>query len=158
MGKYTIFYLFENPRRGMQARNFTKNVPKILNLKSSSEQIFFRKLSLGAPEPWPFEPVKVKFCFLRGSLRQIDSSGKRNRQLALELQNSHVCEKRSKSDKKEISRRLEFIYFPFCHWIIVFFYCTVFPSFLFDYESCLAFFVGNLLDKLRKLYMNGTVI
>ena len=33
----------------MQARNFTTNVPKILDLKSSSEQIFFRQLSLGAP-------------------------------------------------------------------------------------------------------------
>ena len=33
----------------MQARYFTKNVPKILDLKSSSEQIFSRKLSLGAP-------------------------------------------------------------------------------------------------------------
>ena len=33
----------------MQARNFTTNVPKILDLKSSSEQIFFRKLWLGAP-------------------------------------------------------------------------------------------------------------
>ena len=42
--------MFENPRRGRQRRNFTKNVPKILDLKSSSEQIFFRKLSLGAPE------------------------------------------------------------------------------------------------------------
>ena len=50
MGKYTIFYMSENPRRGMQARNFTTNVPKILDLKSSSEQIFFRKLSLGAPD------------------------------------------------------------------------------------------------------------
>ena len=40
----------ENPRRGRQARNFTTNVPKILDLKSSFEQIFFRKLSLGAPE------------------------------------------------------------------------------------------------------------
>ena len=50
MGKYTIFYLFENPRRGMEARNFTTNVLKILDLKSSSEQIFFRKLSLGAPD------------------------------------------------------------------------------------------------------------
>ena len=50
MGKYTIFYMFENPRRGMQARNFTTNVPKILDLKSSSEQIFSRKLSLGAPD------------------------------------------------------------------------------------------------------------
>ena len=41
--------MFENPRRGRQARNFTTNVPKILDFKSSSEQIFFRKLSLGAP-------------------------------------------------------------------------------------------------------------
>ena len=41
--------MFENPRRGRQAKNFTTNVPKILDLKSSSEQIFFRKLSLGAP-------------------------------------------------------------------------------------------------------------
>ena len=40
MGNYTIFYMFENPRRGSQARNFTANVPKILDLKSSSEQIF----------------------------------------------------------------------------------------------------------------------
>ena len=41
--------MFENPRRGRQATNLTKNDPKILDLKSSSEQIFFRKLSLGAP-------------------------------------------------------------------------------------------------------------
>ena len=32
--------MFENSRRGRQARNFGKNVPKILDLKSSSEQIF----------------------------------------------------------------------------------------------------------------------
>ena len=32
--------MFENPRRGRQARNFTINVPKILDLQSSSEQIF----------------------------------------------------------------------------------------------------------------------
>ena len=32
--------MFENPMRGRQARNFTKNVPEILDLKSSSEQIF----------------------------------------------------------------------------------------------------------------------
>ena len=51
MGNYTIFQIFENPRRGRQARNFGKNVPKILDLKSSSEQIYiFRKLSLGAPD------------------------------------------------------------------------------------------------------------
>ena len=32
--------MFENLRRGRQARNFTTNVPKILDVKSSSEQIF----------------------------------------------------------------------------------------------------------------------
>ena len=43
--------MFENPRRGRQGRNFTlTNVPKVLDLKSSSEQIFFRKLTLAAPE------------------------------------------------------------------------------------------------------------
>ena len=50
MGNYTIFQMFENPRRGRQARNFTTNVPKILDLKSSSEQIFSKKLTLGAPD------------------------------------------------------------------------------------------------------------
>ena len=56
MGKYTIFHMFENPRRGMHARNFTTNVPKILDLKSSSEQIFSRKLSLGAPDRVLYAP------------------------------------------------------------------------------------------------------
>ena len=42
--------MFENPRRGRQARNCTTNAPKILDLKSSSEQIFSGKLPLGAPE------------------------------------------------------------------------------------------------------------
>ena len=45
--------MFENPRRGRQARNFKTNVPKILVLKSSSEQIFSRKLPLGAPDYTP---------------------------------------------------------------------------------------------------------
>ena len=54
--------MFENPRRGRQARNFTTNVPKILDLKSSSEQIFFRKLSLGAPEIQRL----ILFCFNEG--------------------------------------------------------------------------------------------
>ena len=34
MGNYTNFKMFENPRRGRQERNFTTNVPKILDLKS----------------------------------------------------------------------------------------------------------------------------
>ena len=42
--------MLENPRRGRQAINFTTKVPKILVLKSSSEQIFARKLPLGAPD------------------------------------------------------------------------------------------------------------
>ena len=49
MGNYTIFFKFENPRRGRQARNFSENDTKFLDLKSSSEQIILRKLSLGAP-------------------------------------------------------------------------------------------------------------
>ena len=33
------------------------------------------------------------------SVNMTEDSGKRNRQLAFELQNSHVCEKRSKTVK-----------------------------------------------------------
>ena len=48
--------MFENPRRGRQARNFTTNVPKILDLKSSSEQIFSKN--------WPWVPLvdEPYFC------------------------------------------------------------------------------------------------
>ena len=42
--------MFKNPRRGRQARNFTTTVRKILDLKSSSEQMFFEILTLGASE------------------------------------------------------------------------------------------------------------
>ena len=49
MGSYTIFEEFENPRRGRPAINLTTNVLKILDFKSSSEQIFFQKLLFGAP-------------------------------------------------------------------------------------------------------------
>ena len=41
--------MFENLKRGRQARNFTTNVPKILDLKSSSEQIF--------PKNWRWVPL-----------------------------------------------------------------------------------------------------
>ena len=40
MDNYSSFQTFENPIRGMQANNFTTNAPKILDLKSSSKQIF----------------------------------------------------------------------------------------------------------------------
>ena len=59
--------MFENPRRGRQAGNFTTNVPKILDLKSSSEEIFFRNLSLGAPD---FSFKKVNFAVAMNKLRQ----------------------------------------------------------------------------------------
>ena len=66
--------MFENPGRGRQVSNFTTNVPKILDLKSSSEQIFFRKLSLGAPakfknsyfnrivEMWNSLPLEIRLA------------------------------------------------------------------------------------------------
>ena len=41
--------MLENPRRGRQARNFITNVPKILDLESSSEQIF--------SEDWRWVPL-----------------------------------------------------------------------------------------------------
>ena len=43
--------MFENPRRNRQARNLTTNVPKILDLKSSSEQIF--------SENWLWVPLSL---------------------------------------------------------------------------------------------------
>ena len=41
--------MFENPMGGRQARNFTKNVPIILDLKSCFQTDIFRKMTLGAP-------------------------------------------------------------------------------------------------------------
>ena len=69
MGNYTILYMFENHRRGRQARNFTTNVPKILDLKSSSEQIFSRKLPLGAPVDY-FETSD----YFSGRKRELETS------------------------------------------------------------------------------------
>ena len=54
--------MFENPRGGRQARNFTTNVPKILVLKSSSEQIFSRKLPLGTPGILRAEDKSDRVC------------------------------------------------------------------------------------------------
>ena len=50
--------MFENPRRGRQARNFGKIVPKILDLKSSSEQIF--------SENCRWVPLTSSQCYKRG--------------------------------------------------------------------------------------------
>ena len=63
MGNYTIFCMFENPRRGRQARNFTKNVPKILDFKSSSEQIISEN-SRWVPLIVGTLPLNAAFSFL----------------------------------------------------------------------------------------------
>ena len=54
--------MFENPMRGRSARNFTTNALKILDLKSSSEQIFSKN--------WRWVPLKHYFspCVKRQSL------------------------------------------------------------------------------------------
>ena len=64
MGNYTILVKFENPRRGRQEISFSENDPKILDLKSSSEQIIFRKLSLGALEKYK-SGIRPNFCVFR---------------------------------------------------------------------------------------------
>ena len=60
-------------------------------------------------KPRPFEPIRVKFCFLRGPIKMLDSSEKHNHHLAFALQNSHVCEKRSiKLNLMELDWRIRF--------------------------------------------------
>ena len=66
MGNYTIFQIFANPRRGRQARNFTANVPKILDLKSSSEQIF--------SENCRWVPLRSKHWATGGSMASNDAT------------------------------------------------------------------------------------
>ena len=66
--------MFENPRRGRQAKNFTTNVPKIVDLKSSSEQIF-PKIDVGCP--WfsfcsDDYLLSIKFASLRERLQNRD--------------------------------------------------------------------------------------
>ena len=51
--------MFENPRRGRQARNFTTDVPKILDLKQSSEQIF--------SENWRWVPLWIALIPVRSA-------------------------------------------------------------------------------------------
>ena len=49
MGNYTIFRCSKILGEAGKQEILQQNVSKILDLKSSSEQIFFRRLSLGAP-------------------------------------------------------------------------------------------------------------
>ena len=65
--------MFENPRRGRQARYVTTHAPKILDLKSSSEQRFSQlKLPLGAPDLMCLYVLDVTLaiekCLYRGTI------------------------------------------------------------------------------------------
>ena len=51
MGNYTIFYVFENPRRGQASKKFYNKCSEILDLNSSSEQIF--------SENWRWVPLSI---------------------------------------------------------------------------------------------------
>ena len=82
MGNYAIFLTFENPRRGRQARDFTTNVPKILDLKSSSEQIF--------SENWRWVPLNCDKYTWNENLRELrylsrKQNAKNNNQAETEL-------------------------------------------------------------------------
>ena len=50
--------MFENPRRG---KKFYNKCSEILDLKSSSEQVFSQKLPLGAPELSHFSAFKMVY-------------------------------------------------------------------------------------------------
>ena len=69
--------MFENPWRGRQATNFGKNVPKILDLKSSSEQIFSENCRwVTVPlTPYPYSVHETAMLFLKPDMT------KKNREL-----------------------------------------------------------------------------
>ena len=61
--------MFEKPRRGRQARNFATNAPKILDLKSSFEQIFSENWRWC---PWLLGQLGKSFVIGRGLRCYID--------------------------------------------------------------------------------------
>ena len=66
MGNYTIFLVFENPRRGRQARNLRTKVSEFLDLNRLLNR-YFPKLDLGCP--WLLSRLSHKaFCRLLSSL------------------------------------------------------------------------------------------
>ena len=75
------FYHFLDVRKSQErqaSKKFTTNVPKILDLKSSSEQIFFRKLSLGAPDGFGLLVPKSSISCISGVFPQHEFVVKRN--------------------------------------------------------------------------------
>ena len=104
MSNCTILYMFENHRRGRQARNFTTNAPKILDLKSSSEQIFSRKLPLGAPET----------CLLPSTLSSASITC-----LSASLENKGLFSTANILQIADVVRRVVFLLFLLCFEPIV---------------------------------------
>ena len=88
--------MFENPRRDRQARNFTTNVPKILDLKSSSEQMF--------SENWRWVPLIGPW---------IIKSGPHDRNVAIQYSNSNLLSGRIHVGKKHFKIYLTYIIFQF---------------------------------------------
>ena len=78
--------MFENPRRGRQARNLTINVPKIPGLKSSSEQVF--------SENWRWVPLTDRST----KLDKEEQNMKWKKEICLELR-AYFCELTCKTDR-----------------------------------------------------------
>ena len=98
--------MFENPRRGRQARNFTANVPKILDLKSSSEQIFL--------ENWRWVPLITSTLCLKNVFLFLNGFGIRLNGLAYPFQkNCHPFEWLGLSVWKKIVVCLNCLGYPF---------------------------------------------
>ena len=121
MDNYTIFYIFENPGRGRQSRNFTTNVSKILDLKLSSEQIS-PEIDVGCP--WRHSEHKAShFYFVKkwnsGRMYRVFSyilsrlaNSKSN-----EVPQSHVCLWSSKDlTGRPVSIVLSNFWATFCVW------------------------------------------
>ena len=87
--------MFENPRRGRQARNFTTKVPKIVDLKSSSEQIF--------SENWRWVPWEDELSFSLAHVLMNDFTGGSQTLLSANVDLPVLGGSKNKSNWKSIS-------------------------------------------------------
>ena len=87
--------MFENPRRGRQARNFTTKVPKILDLKSCSEQIF--------SENWRWVPWENELSFPLAHVLMNDFTGGSQTLLPANVDLPVLGGSKNKSNWKSIS-------------------------------------------------------
>ena len=109
---YCIFHKHANTKVQKPPSQLRFSLPSIIITITSNEpwNTDTRNMDQNPPithyKPWPFEPVNLKFFFPKRSVKMIDGSEKRNRQLAFELQNSHVCEKCSNTHQWSIFKVL----------------------------------------------------